>query len=242
MPLREQHHTNAPPPPLPAHDQIFGPILKGKPDRAFIVAQLGQSLDGRVATKTGDSRWINAGSALDHLHRLRANVDAVIVGINTVLADDPLLTVRRLEGRNPVRVIIDPHGKLEASAAILNDDGVPVLVIRGNDLPAPERCEVLRVPMKNDRFEPKAIAKALYERGLEKIMVEGGAATVSAFIDAGIVDRLHLLVAPIILGSGKSGLTLKSIDTLAEAARPVTAVHILDDGDVLFDCELISDP
>src|SRR5690606_42113729 len=87
-------------------------IRRASADHPFVVAQLGQSLDGRVATATGESKWINRDAALDHLHRLRACVDAVVVGIGTVLADDPMLNVRRVPGLHPARVIIDPGGRL----------------------------------------------------------------------------------------------------------------------------------
>jgi diaminohydroxyphosphoribosylaminopyrimidine deaminase / 5-amino-6-(5-phosphoribosylamino)uracil reductase len=95
---------------------IFEPFASGTLQRPFVVAQLGQSLDGRIATVTGDSKYINGEAALDHLHAIRAHVDAVVVGIGTVIADDPQLTVRRAEGRNPARVIIDPRGRLPHDA------------------------------------------------------------------------------------------------------------------------------
>jgi len=96
-------------------DALFAPFEAGTTDQPFVIAQLGQSLDGRIATLSGDSKYINGASALDHLHRLRARVDAVVVGVGTVVADDPLLTVRRAGGRNPARVVLDPNhpGSLE---------------------------------------------------------------------------------------------------------------------------------
>ena len=96
-----------------ARDQsvaMLAPLINADPSRPFVVAQLGQSLDGRIATPTGESRWINKDEALDHVHRIRANVDAVLVGVGTVVADDPILNVRRVPGRNPARVVIDPQG------------------------------------------------------------------------------------------------------------------------------------
>jgi diaminohydroxyphosphoribosylaminopyrimidine deaminase / 5-amino-6-(5-phosphoribosylamino)uracil reductase len=93
----------------PSNDAMFGPIVTAPTDRPFIVAQLGQSLDGRIATISGDSRWINGPAALDHLHRLRSHVDAVVVGIGTIIADDPQLTVRCVSGPQPVGIIIDPR-------------------------------------------------------------------------------------------------------------------------------------
>jgi riboflavin-specific deaminase-like protein len=210
--------------------------------RSFVVAQLGQSLDGRVATPSGESRWINRQAALDHLHRLRAAVDAVIVGIGTVVADDPLLNVRRVSGRNPARVVIDPTGRLPADARCLADDGARRFVVRGRDGPGPEGVEVVRLDCEGGTFAPRAIVAALFERGLRRLLIEGGACTVSRFIDAEAVDRLHILVAPMILGCGKVGIELSPIAKLSQARRPCTRVHILEDGDVLFDCDLRGGP
>ncbi|HML30088.1 MAG TPA: RibD family protein [Hyphomicrobium sp.] len=218
---------------------MFAPFLNAPPCQPFIVAQLGQSLDGRIATLSGDSRWINGPAALDHLHRLRAHVDAVVVGVGTIVADDPQLTVRRVEGPQPVRVIIDPRGRLPASARCLAVGDKPCVVISDRERPAPMGAEMLIVTSSSEgRLAPHAIVQALFARGLTKILVEGGAATVSNFIAAGMVDRLHILVAPMILGSGIQGLSLPPIGDLAEALRPETKAHVLDGGDVLFDCDL----
>lgn len=221
-----------------ANETIFAPIVTAPTDRPFIVAQLGQSLDGRIATLNGHSRWINGPAALDHLHRLRSHVDAVVVGIGTIIADDPQLTVRRVAGPHPVRVIIDPHGRLLASARCLVTGDSRCLVVTNTERSVPEGAELLVIKASGARLEPADIAEALFARGLKKILVEGGATTVSHFIDAGIVDRIHILVAPMILGSGIQGLSLSPISNLNQALRPETLVHVLDGGDVLFDCDL----
>lgn len=211
------------------------------PGDRMVVAQLGQSLDGRIATPTGASRYINRSGALDHLHKVRAHVDAVVVGIGTVLADDPLLNVRRVPGAHPVRVVIDPSGRMPAGARCLTDDGVHRIVVRTPEtaaLPLPPGVEVVVLARENGSIPPQAIVDALGERGMARLLVEGGAATISAFLAAGALDRLHVLVAPMLIGSGKNGLDLPPIDGLDEALRPVTQVHILPDGDVLFDCDL----
>lgn len=223
---------------LAAVPDVLAPLVNAAPDRPYVIAQLGQSLDGRIATPTGDSRWINGPSALDHVHRLRANVDAVVVGIGTVIADNPSLTVRRIAGRNPARVVIDPNGRLDLSARVLAADGIRRLVIRGEDAIGTDGVETVAVGRDGALLDPVQIVEALFRRGLKKILIEGGASTVSAFIDAGVVDRLHLLVAPCILGSGTTGLSLAGIGGLDEACRPRTEVHKLDGGDVLFDCDL----
>jgi riboflavin-specific deaminase-like protein len=221
-----------------SNETIFAPFASVPVDRLFIVAQLGQSLDGRIATLNGDSRWINGPSALDHLHRLRSHVDAVVVGIGTILADDPELTVRRVAGPQPTRVIIDPRGRLPAAARCLATGDSPCLVVTNNEQSMPEGTELLVVKAPGPHIDPADIADALFKRGLKKILVEGGATTISHFIDAGIVDRLHILIAPLILGSGVPGLSLNPISRLDQALRPEALVHVLDGGDVLFDCDL----
>ena len=219
------------------------PIREARRDRPFVVAQLGQSLDGRIATLSGESRWINAGGALDHVHRIRATVDAVMVGVGTVVADDPLLNVRRVEGRHPVRVVIDPTGRVPAHARCLEAaDGIRRIVVCATGVAAPTNLprgvELIRVAADGRTLSPQGILAALWQAGLKSFLVEGGARTVSGFVDAGAVDRLHIMVAPVILGSGKPGLTLRPIDRLAEALRPKAAVHVLAGGDVLFDCDM----
>lgn len=219
----------------------FGPLLAHRGPGPFVIAQLGQSLDGRIATPTGESRWINRDAALDHLHRLRAHVDAVMVGVGTVVADNPQLNVRRVEGRHPARVVIDPKGRLPAGMACMDACETRRIVVRGEPGPhAGPGVEEILLPEGGGGIAPQAILAALVARGLTRILVEGGANTISRFIDAGCIDRLHVLVAPMIIGSGKTGLDLAPIDALAGALRPKTTVTVLADGDVLFDCDLRS--
>jgi riboflavin-specific deaminase-like protein len=204
-----------------------------------VVGQLGQSLDGRVATQTGHSHYINGPAGLAHLHRLRALVDAVVIGIGTALADDPLLTVRRVSGPQPVRVVIDPAGRLPGSARLLANDGVRRIILTASSVrqPLPQGIEIVELPRSGGQIAPSAILAALSEHGLRRILIEGGADTVSRFLAAGCLDRLHVVVAPIVLGSGRVGLTLAPIERADQALRPPMLVHRLDD-EVLFDCDL----
>ena len=213
-------------------------ILAAPADRPFVVAQLGQSLDGRVATLDGESRWINGPAALDHLHRLRAAVDAVVVGTGTVLADDPELTVRRVPGRSPARVVIDPRGRVPRAARCLQQGGAPRYLVGRAGAALPPGIELIELVPQSETIPPQAIVAALFGRGLRRILVEGGATTISAFLQARALDRLHVLVAPVILGGGKQGLSLPPLARLADALRPPTRAHILPGGDVLFDCDL----
>lgn len=234
-------------PAVPSHKRQvsdpIAPILAASEDRPFVVAQLGQSLDGRIATVTGDSRWINNQDALDHLHRLRAAVDAIVVGIGTVLADDPQLNVRRVmlpDGKpQPARVIIDPAGRIPADRCCLKGDGARRIIVTASAKVSPaDGIEVVRLVPHDGVFRPGEIVAALFALGLRRVLVEGGAATVSSFLDAGVLDRLHLLVGPVIIGSGKPGLQLRPVAQLSGAIRPKVTIHQLPSGDVIFDCDL----
>jgi diaminohydroxyphosphoribosylaminopyrimidine deaminase / 5-amino-6-(5-phosphoribosylamino)uracil reductase len=221
----------------PRWEAIFGPLRTGLVDDLMVVGQIGQSLDGRTATMTGHSHYINGSEGLDHLHRLRALVDAVVIGVGTAIVDDPLLTVRRVGGPHPVRVIIDPNGRLPGCARALREDGVERLVVtREGARPLPG-IEHVGLPFENGQVAPCAILGRLAERGLRRILIEGGAGTISRFLEAHCLDRLHVVVAPIILGGGRSGLDLTPIARCEEALRPPTRAHLLGN-EVLFDCDL----
>ena len=215
--------------------QLYAPIAEGSAATSFVVGQLGQSLDGRIATATGHSHYINGPEAIDHLHRLRALVDAVVVGIGTVLADDPQLTVRRVSGPQPARAVIDPNARLPGDARLLAEDGVPVFLLQGRERQAPGRATPVVLPMHEGHIHPRDIVRALAERGFKRLLIEGGAKTLSAFLAAGALDRLHLCVAPLVIGAGPIGLDLPPIDRLEEALRPEVSIHRLGT-DVLFDC------
>lgn len=204
---------------LRARDDLppAGPALLDLVARAgagpTVVAQLGQTLDGRIATAAGHSHYVNGPEALDHLHRLRALVDAVVVGAGTAVGDDPSLTTRRVEGRNPIRVLLDPSGRVPGDRRLFRDGLAPTLVCG----PARPGADSLDLPA--GEASPEAILSALSARGLDVILVEGGATTVSRFLAAGRVDRLHLLVAPTLLGSGRPGIVLPEVATMAGARR-----------------------
>jgi diaminohydroxyphosphoribosylaminopyrimidine deaminase/5-amino-6-(5-phosphoribosylamino)uracil reductase len=223
----------------PAWEALFGPIRTGRADELVVIGQFGQSLDGRVATETGHSHYINGVDGLAHLHRLRAVVDAVVVGIGTALADDPQLTVRRVAGPSPARVVIDPHGRLPATARLLAADGVRRLAIiaEGSRPELPDDVERLTLAADGGAIAPAAILAGLARCGFRRILIEGGANTVSRFLVAGCLDRLHVVVAPIILGTGKPSFTLPRIDRVDRALRPPMRTHLLGD-EVLFDCDL----
>ena len=205
-----------------------------------MIAQLGQSLDGRIATERGASHYINAIEARTHLHRLRAVVDAVVVGVGTVNADDPQLTVRHVPGANPLRVVLDPRRRAVAQARVFNDGAAPTLHVVAEDGDASGGAGDVRccaMPCAAGGFEPAAVLGWLREAGYRRVLVEGGGVTVSRFLQAGVLDRLHVMVAPMLIGSGRPGLVLPPIETLDEAIRPASRCFACG-VDTLFDLDL----
>lgn len=217
-------------------EAIYGPLVATK---ALVIAQLGQTLDGRIATRSGDSHYVTGPDDIRHLHRLRALVDAVIVGAGTVIADDPRLTVRHVRGDHPVRVVLDPTGRVPDDRRLFLDGLAPTLWLRSRSAESiPDRAGVETVLLKADTegegFDPSEILAVLAARGLRRVLVEGGGLTVSRFLAAGVLDRLHLTVAPMLLGSGRPSVTLEPVDSLREALRP-RCRHFVLGQDILFD-------
>jgi len=226
--------------PLPqAWADLFGPLCVGTVDDLVVVGQVGQSLDGRVATATGHSKFINCPAGIEHLHRLRALVDIVVVGVGTALADNPQLTVRQVAGPQPARAVIDPRGRLGANARLFADDGVRRLLITtdGSRTTPPLGVEGIALPAEDGNIAPSAIVAALAGAGMRRILIEGGADTVSRFIAARCLDRLHVVIAPVVIGSGPAGLSLAPIDKMDHALRFPIRIHNLGP-EVLFDCDL----
>lgn len=223
-------------------DALFAPLEQAE---AWVVGQLGQSLDGRIATDTGHSHYVNGPEDIRRLHRLRALADAVVVGAGTAASDDPRLTVREVEGPDPVRVVLDPRGRLPRGLRLFTDGAAPTRVIRGtvsaqagSDADYGPDVEVWRLESDpRGRLAPHTVVARLRAEGLRRILVEGGGVTVSGFLEAGALDRLHLSVAPVLIGSGRPGITLPPIRTMDQAMRPPVRRFVLG-SDLLFDLDL----
>jgi riboflavin-specific deaminase-like protein len=216
--------------------RIYGPLVDAGAARApFVIGQIGQSLDGRTATQTGHSHYVNGPAAILHLHRLRALVDAVVIGVGTAIADDPQLTVRRVTGPQPAKVVIDPRGRLPASARCMGEGGARRIVI-AERAPRIEGVEHIGLSLGAGGFAPRDIIRALRDAGLSRLLVEGGGVTVSRFLEAGALHRLHVMVAPMVIGAGPVGLGFGAVADLKDALRPGVSTYPLPGGDVLFDC------
>ena len=236
---------------LPAADprrafiDLYLPICSATMARPVTVGHLGQSLDGFIATHAGESRWITGPQNIIHLHCLRALCDAVVVGAGTVAADEPQLTTRLVSGSNPLRVIIDPTRRLLDHHRVFNDDSAETLYVCAGEM-APEaesrfgRAEVVALDDGAGGIDLAALIRLLRARGCSRVFVEGGGVTVSMFIEANLLDRLHLTIAPLIIGDGRPAIRLTPRDVLGDCHRPESRVFRMG-GDVLFDCDLRSE-
>jgi riboflavin biosynthesis pyrimidine reductase len=156
------------------------------------------------------------------------------------VADNPALTVRRVKGSSPARIVIDPNRRVDISSKVFADDGQTVIIV-GPSV-AGDSSDFRYIPPNGDgAYPPTWIAEQLGVLGFKRLLIEGGATTVSRFVADRAVDRLHILTGPIIIGSGPAGLSLPEISNLRDAIRPETTTYPFEDGDVLFDCKFHRD-
>lgn len=244
---------------------LYKPLLDRPPGAApFVIAQLGQSLDGFVATHCGHSSFVTGPQSLVHLHRLRALCDAVIVGAGTVAADNPRLTTRHVDGEHPVRVVLDTRRELDGGARVFRDGAAPTLRLCPAETVAPaassagagieagatrpagagsaaasdaQMLPVTGLLHADGALDASAVVAALHAHGLDLLFVEGGGVTVSRFLAQGCLDRLHLTIAPVLIGAGRPGLQVAAADTMGDCLRLPCRILRLGD-DVLWDIDL----
>lgn len=217
--------------------RLYLPFCAG--DDEIAVAHLGQSLDGKIATVSGASHYVTGSQDILHNHRMRALFDAVVVGSGTVQHDDPQLTVRLCDGENPVRVVIDTERRLSADYKIFQDGAARTILICAEDkvdgAAAHGAADLVAVPRCADGLSPHRLRQALTGQGCRRLFVEGGGITVSRFLEAKCLDRLQVTVSPMIIGSGRSAITLPEIANLADGQRPATRRYDFGE-DVMFEC------
>jgi diaminohydroxyphosphoribosylaminopyrimidine deaminase / 5-amino-6-(5-phosphoribosylamino)uracil reductase len=217
---------------------LYLPLCTGSRSASLVVGHLGQSLDGQIATASGASSYVTGPENIRHLHRLRALFDAVLVGANTVEKDDPKLTTRLVPGTSPTRVVLDPQLRLPENRSVFRDEAAPTLVLCRQDRAVTRTlgaADVVGVATTGEHLSVPGVLDALRARGLRRIFVEGGGITVSRFLSHAALDRLHVTVGSVFLGSGRPGVVLPGIDRLEGALRPRTRRFLMGE-DVLFDC------
>ena len=212
---------------------LYLPLLARYPGEPLALGHLGQSLDGFIATSRGESCFVTGPENILHLHRLRALFDAVVVGAETAAADNARRTTRLVPGDDPVRVVHDHRLRLRADRRVLQDGAAPTLLVCTEGAAGSGRrglAEILAVPASGGRL------RALHRRGPRRLFVEGGGVTVSAFLAAGLLDRLQVAVTPLLIGEGRRGLSLPAGTALGDCLRPTCRVFRMG-SDILFDCE-----
>lgn len=234
---RAEIHARAAPAVVSMID-LYLPLCVGAGSSDLVVAHIGQSLDGQIATASGASRYVTGPENIRHMHRLRALCDAVVIGAHTVEKDDPQLTTRLVPGRSPTRVVLDPTLRLSGRQQLFHDASTPTLVLtargglRTRDL---GHATVVEVDSEGGMLAACSIVDTLRARGLRRLFIEGGGVTVSRFLAARALHRLHVTVCAVFIGSGRPGILLPGIDRLERALRPRSRRFAMGE-DVLFDC------
>jgi len=180
----------------------------------FVIMKTAMSLDGKIATRSGDARWISGELARKHVHKIRNHVDAILVGTETVLKDNPRLTCRLATGsvEHPIRIILDRRNRIPLTANVFkNSRSQPVIYVTGSDIsPARQKAlvarkvEILNGKFGKNGFHIKPLLKELANRDMNSILVEGGAELNASVLKAGVVDRVVAFISPILIGGGKA--------------------------------------
>jgi 3,4-dihydroxy 2-butanone 4-phosphate synthase/GTP cyclohydrolase II len=218
---------------------LLGPV-RPRHDRPFVVLKYAQSLDGRIATTTGDARWISGEAERRMSHALRAACDSVLVGIGTVIQDDPELTVRMVAGASPRRVVLDTSLRLPMTAKILNQDAATTVITTDRSDEARRawlRRQGVRVEVVAEdagQVDLRAALATLRASGIESVLVEGGAGVITALLAAGLVDRIIVAVAPIVIGSGTQAVEQLGVTRVADGIRLVNRSMVAVGDDILL--------
>lgn len=221
---------------------LYLPFCSATPGRPMTVGHLGQSLDGFIAMPTGESQNVTGEENILHLHRMRALCDAIVVGAGTVAADDPQLTTRHVLGPNPLRVVLDPGRRLGEQYRLFTDTSAETLCICARSLVRSGesrvgRAALLGIDMAGEGLDVAEVLAYLHARGCFRVFVEGGGVTVSTFLEAGLLDRLQVAIAPLIIGDGRPAIRLPARTALRDCHRPDYRVFRMG-SDILFDCDL----
>lgn len=201
---------------------FFTYITAGIP---FVHLKLAMSLDGKIATRTGDSHWITNEQSRIAAHRLRRKYMALLVGVNTIITDDPRLTVRHIKGLNPLRIILDGRGRIPVAARVFTEPG-RTIVVTATMTHATEQAiqaqggEVWRIVQHEDKVDLPLLLHRLGREGIDGLLIEGGGVTAASFLEAGLVDKVSFFFAPLIIGGATAATAVGGKGT-AEIARAI---------------------
>ena len=200
--------------------QILLPILMLK--KKFYIGQIGQSLDGKIALLNGNSHYINDKNSISYLHSLRSICDAVVVGVNTIRKDDPLLTTRAIKGPNPQRIIIDPSLKLTNRYQVFKD-GMPNIIFTHSKINKKfNNTQIYKLPERNFT---NLIYQNINRLGYKLVLVEGGSKTISKFLENKLLNIMQFIIAPTIIGSGINSINIEPITNLKNVIRTKNNIY-----------------
>ena len=200
--------------------QILLPILMLK--KKFYIGQIGQSLDGKIALLNGNSHYINDKNSISYLHSLRSICDAVVVGVNTIRKDDPLLTTRAIKGPNPQRIIIDPSLKLTNKYKVFKD-GMPNIIFTHSKINKKfNNTQIYKLPERNFT---NLIYQNINRLGYKLVLVEGGSKTISKFLENRLLNIMQFIIAPTIIGSGINSINIEPITNLKNVIRTKNNIY-----------------
>ena len=202
--------------------EIIIPLLLKK--NSNLIGQIGQSIDGKIALNNGKSHYINEKESIIYLHCLRSISDGVLVGVNTIIKDNPLLTTRKIKGQNPTRLIIDPSLKLTNKYKIFKDNNKNIIFTNSSKRKKLYNTTIVKFPKKNFTL---SIYKYLKKTSLKTILIEGGPTTLSHFIELKLLNYMQFIISPTIIGSGIDSLKLKPITNLKNAIRKKNTISKL---------------
>jgi diaminohydroxyphosphoribosylaminopyrimidine deaminase/5-amino-6-(5-phosphoribosylamino)uracil reductase len=214
----------------------------------YVGIKLAQTLDGRIADIAGKSKWITSETARREVHRLRTEYDAVLVGANTVLRDNPELTVRFVKGRHPLRIVVDGRLSLPASRAIFNTSAAPTWLLTSIKAINLNPLKVKKLVSQGVRvlsvsagyiLSAESILRTLAAEGVSSVLIEGGADTVDGFVNRFLADKLYVFSAPKILGGGLSGFCFKTPRILSKPIKLMMTKVSLVGKDVLVEATFI---
>jgi len=229
-------------------ERLNAPYLKMLRQRLpFVTLKWAMTLDGRIATVTGDSKWISGPASRKLVHRMRSKSNCVMIGVNTALFDDPELTVRHVRGRNPLRIVVDSRGRLPIRSKIAQSaQNTPTIVATTQRASqkwaqslAKSGVEVIRLPARQGRVDLKALMRELSRRGVCTVLVEGGAHLAGALMEEGLADRLAVFIGPKICLDGLAPLVGRAVEQMAKAIRAKNTTVRKIGNDFLIEADIL---
>jgi diaminohydroxyphosphoribosylaminopyrimidine deaminase/5-amino-6-(5-phosphoribosylamino)uracil reductase len=229
------------------NEHYFKFIKSGIP---YVTAKYAQSLDGRIATKTGDSQWISSEASRKYVHFLRSTNDGIMVGAGTVIADNPQLTVRHVKGKNPLRIIVDSKLRIPIKSSVLTDDNPhQTIIATTSNTPARKITAIKKLGVevlvvrkeRNGKVSFSSLLKELGKREIMSVLVEGGSGMITALLKVNLVDKMIIPISPRILGKGLEAIGDLNINKIKDAIKFSSFKTMKKGDDLIFEGTILKD-